>query len=211
MEKISLYKSTAETMQDLEGFRNQALDIGATGSEIIKACRVKVDERVKMKCRVPRCTYYGESANCPPFSPDVDEMKKTINKYSHAVVIKLNVPVDDFSDRKRFVTEGAKHYRKITQIVSAIELAAFHSGYYLALAFGAGCCKLHLCDGLFCQYLDSQKCRYNMQARPSMESVGIDVFDLVTAVGWDIYPIGGKTDKACDIKCASVVGIVFIC
>lgn len=210
MEKIKRAKEPEEIFRDFERYREYALNSGAANAEIIKAIQVRSDERAKMKCRVPRCTYYGECANCPPFSPDVDEMNRLISKYKYAILVRHDVtPVEDFTDRKRLITQGAKHYKKLGKIVSQIESMAFQDGYYFALAFAGGCCKHYLCDDHFCQYLDSKKCRYNLLARPSMESVGIDVFDLVTSVGWDIYPIG-STHAVPDISCASVVGIVFI-
>jgi len=42
-----------------------------------------------------------------------------------------------------------------------------------------------------------------------MEGVGIDVFRLVTKVGWDIYPIYRSVDPK-KVPRASAVGIVFI-
>jgi hypothetical protein len=46
-------------------------------------------------------------------------------------------------------------------------------------------------------------------ARPSMEGVGIDVFRLVTKVGWDIYPIYQTVDPKA-VPRALTVGIVFV-
>jgi hypothetical protein len=43
-----------------------------------------------------------------------------------------------------------------------------------------------------------------------MEGVGIDVFGLVTKVGWDVYPIAVRDVDPESVGCAISVGIVFI-
>jgi hypothetical protein len=43
-----------------------------------------------------------------------------------------------------------------------------------------------------------------------MEGVGMDVFGLVTKVGWDIYPIYRSVNPR-EVPRALSVGIVFIC
>jgi hypothetical protein len=43
-----------------------------------------------------------------------------------------------------------------------------------------------------------------------MEGVGIDAFDLIARVGWDVYPIASKYADIDSIKCAVSVGIIFI-
>ncbi len=212
MEKIRLFKNNETVMHDLQKYSTRALELGCSDTKIIEANQIIIDERVKMKCRVPRCTNFAECANCPPFTPETEQMKRAIGGYTYAVLLRHDVnPVIDFVDKKRLANEGKKHYKKLNNIVSKIEKAAFHDGYYLALGFSGGSCKHYLCDSYICQYLDSKKCKYNLLARPSMESVGIDVFNLVTKVGWDIYPIGGSDLPISEIPCAAVIGIVFVC
>jgi hypothetical protein len=40
-----------------------------------------------------------------------------------------------------------------------------------------------------------------------MEAMGIDVFDLITKVGWQAYPLLDELDQT---SCAISVGMVFI-
>ncbi len=47
------------------------------------------------------------------------------------------------------------------------------------------------------------------KARPSMESAGIDVFDLTTRLGWGINPIYRSVDPK-EVNRALSVGIIFI-
>lgn len=209
---IPLSKKTRTTIKkDLEKYRKLAKEFGAADSKIIPADRVRFDDRVRLKCRVPRCHLYGSSPNCPPHTPDIDTMKKTMKKYRWAVLVKYDVPdIDDFVDQKKWLKGHEKHQRKIHDIVSAIESIAFNDGYYFSVAFSAGGCKTALCSGMACQFLDSGRCRFPLKARPSMEGVGIDAFDLIANAGWDVYPIASKYADPDSIKCAVSVGIIFI-
>jgi predicted metal-binding protein len=77
------------------------------------------------------------------------------------------------------------------------------------MGYGQASCKKALCGQETCLVLDGGKCPYPLKARPSMEAVGIDVYGLVTKVGWDIYPIY-RSVNAADVPRALSVGIVFI-
>jgi hypothetical protein len=44
-----------------------------------------------------------------------------------------------------------------------------------------------------------------------MEGVGIDVYNLATKVGWDIYPIAIRDVDPDSVGCAISVGMVLVC
>jgi len=209
---IPLSKKSKRTVKgDLEKYRKLAQDFGAADSKIIPSGWVRFDERVRMKCRVPRCHLYGSSPNCPPHTPDIDTMKRTMKKFRWALLVKHELSkLDDFIDQKKWLKDHEKHQKKIHDIVSAIESIAFNDGYYFSVGFSAGGCKTALCSGMPCQFLDSGRCRFPLKARPSMEGVGIDAFDLIVKAGWDVYPIASKYADTDSIKCAVSVGIIFI-
>lgn len=200
-----------QVLVDLQKYRELAEEWGADATAIIRAQEVLVDARVRMKCRVPRCQYYGGSANCPPYTPEIGEIRETLKQYTYAVVVRHDVrPVDDFVRVKEAISPARKHYRVLHDIVSRLEAVAYTEGYYLAIAFSAGTCKFYLCDDQVCQFLDSGRCRFPERAHPSMEAMGLDVFRLVTGLGWDIYPIGFHGLDPQKVPAASTVGIVFI-
>jgi predicted metal-binding protein len=195
---------------DLERYRQVALDAGASGVEVVPANWVTVDERVRLKCQVPLCHQYGRCSNCPPYLPDLDFVRQALNRFKRAVLLKREVaPVEDFADSTRVGREGRAHTLKVDEIVARIEATAFADGYYLAMGFGSGSCRVSWCDSLLCQMLDSGMCRFAMKARPSMEAMGIDVFALVTRVGWEVYPVFKGMDAG-SVPCALCVGIVFV-
>ena len=66
VEKITVDMQAGRLLQDLERYRQKALDLGATQAKIVKAADIPVDERITLKCQIPRCFGYGVSAHCPP-------------------------------------------------------------------------------------------------------------------------------------------------
>ena len=198
--------------QDLERYRKSAIVMGATDAVIIPADDVIVDERVRLKCLVPRCLRAGETPNCPPNAPDLDLVRKALSRYSKAVLVKCNVePMEDYAPQKPGTGESQRKtlsfHRKSADIVYEIEKQAYKDGYHLAIGFGGGSCKDYLCNGLVCQFLDSGRCRFPQRARPAMEAMGIDVVDIINKAGWESYALLDDLDE---IPCAVTVGIVFI-
>ncbi len=201
---------TEETLKkDLENYRQKALQLGASQTEVVPAHWVQIDERVRLKCMVPPCPNYGRTACCPPLGFEPEFMRKALSRYNWAVLFKNDVPAEDFADIKRYYPHGQKHQRQSMKIAGGIETLAFADGYYFAVGFGAGGCRDTLCNGGLCKMLDSGRCPFILIARPSMEAVGIDVYGLVTKVGWEIYPIYKSVDPKL-VPSAISVGIVFI-
>lgn len=197
---------------DLELFRQKALELGAAGVEIIRADQLVVDERVRLKCLIPRCLRAGETPNCPPNAPDLDLVRKAIGRYSRGLLIKTHVePMSDFipgnSKDKSGTDRSLLFHQKTANIVYEIERLAYKHGYSLAMGLGGGSCKDYLCHGLVCQFKDSGRCRFPLRARPAMEALGIDVVDIIGKAGWSAYPL---VDDPAEIPCATSVGLVLI-
>ena len=194
---------------DLEKYKHKAMELGASRVEIIPAQWVQIDERVRLKCSVPRCRGYNLCPYCPPHTPEPELMRQALSRFKWAILTAMDVPVVDFADLDRSYSHGRTCHRKSNENAAKIELTAFADGYYLAMAFGSGSCWSLLCDRTLCQVFENGSCRFPLKARPSMEAVGIDVFGLVTKVGWDIYPIYNGVNPDL-VPCASCTGIVFI-
>lgn len=196
--------------QDLEKFRQKAIALGADDAKIITADMVVIDERVRAKCRYPRCEHYGASANCPPYTMELEQTRKLVNSFHYAIFFRLKMPTE-LAAGKQTVAQ-LKQRRRFTQkryeIVAKIESDAFYDGYYLAVGFGGGCCKRFYCPDDDCRALQpGQSCRFPQISRSSMEGVGMDVYLMATKVGWDIYPMGMRPS---DAPYSTLTGIVFI-
>jgi predicted metal-binding protein len=198
-------------MEDLEFFRKKALELGAAAAEIIPAGQLVVDERVRLKCLVPRCLRAGETPNCPPNAPDLDLIRKAFAKYSWGILLKTQPgPIEDFAPGhldKSGVDRTLLFHQKTGKIIYELEKLAYKHGYYLSMGLGGGSCKDYLCHGLVCQFKDSGRCRFPLRSRPAMEAMGIDVIDIIKKVGWDAYPLLDELDKT---PCATSVGLVLI-
>ena len=197
---------------DLERYRDLALELRASAAAIIPAGDVVVDERVRLKCVVPRCLRAGETPNCPPYAPDLDLVRRAFSRFSWAVLFKCDVaPLEDYvpgrGATKAEQRRTLSFHRQSADVVCALERQAYKDGHHLAVGFGGGSCKDYLCQGMLCQFLDSGRCRFPHRARPAMEAVGIDVIGLVNKVGWAAYAL---LDDLGRVPCAITVGIVFI-
>jgi len=202
----------AALQADLERYCTLALESGASQAVILPAGEVAVDERVRLKCLVPRCLRAGETPNCPPNAPDLDLVRRALGRYSWAILFKCDVgPLEDYAPKRGQTAEEKRrvlsYHRPSSDVVYALEGQAYKDGYHLAMGFGGGSCKDYLCQGNLCQFLDSGRCRFPHRSRPAMEAMGIDVLGLVQKVGWQAYALTGDLDE---IPCGITVGIVFI-
>lgn len=200
-----------QLQQDLEKYRQRALEFGATDAKIITTDMILIDERVRAKCIYPKCISYGTNANCPPYAMDLDMVRKVVNKFRYAIFFMLKVPSKLIAGPEiRPKQLGRPTEIKIYEIASKIEAEAFFDGYYLALGFAGGPCKNAFCPDTDCSALVSgQSCRHALRARSSMEGVGMDAFIMATKVGWDIYPIGASISPS-EVPHGTRLGLVLI-
>lgn len=197
--------------KDLKKYKEKAVELGASIAEIITVDMVVMDERARAKCMYPKCSSYGLSVHCPPHTTELNQMKKIINKYKYAILIRVDAPIEDVAGPIAKEQGTWKKYGlKRNKVIGKLEAIAFNDAYHFALGFGGGSCKSYFCPNEDCSALKpGQGCRAPLKARPSMEAVGMDVFTMAAKVGWDIYPIGENTLPS-DAPYASFIGIVFI-
>jgi len=154
--------------------REMALRLGATRAKVISVSSIVIDDRVRLKCLVPLCDQYNQNRMCPPHLPPVEVIRKCLKKYSKALFVQLVL-------RKEGEVSQAEARRsgiRLHQIINALEREAFVSGFSLAAGLIGGSCKLcRKCAG------PSRPCRHPMKARPSMEGMGIDVFQTARKIG----------------------------
>ncbi len=197
--------------QDLEKYRQRALELGATDAKVIIADMILIDDRVRAKCIYPKCRRYGTNANCPPYAMELDLVRKTVNGFQYAIFFKIQVPSDEVAgpearDKNLYVHSTAKNH----EIVSRIEAEAFFDGYHLALGFAGGSCKSVFCPDSECSALiPGQSCRHPLRARSSMEAVGMDALTMATKVGWDVYPIGAAISPS-EVPHGTKLGLILI-
>lgn len=196
--------------RDLKRYAAKAVEMGATRACIVRARDIPVDERVTLKCQVPRCFGYGTGANCPPNTLKPAELRAILARCGWAVFFTLDVPPAVIVKDKSTIVERVAAYQLVSRIVSGIESAAFYDGHYLAFGFSAGSCRHTFCGREEdCEAMKGHRCRFALKARPSMEAVGIDIFRLCASQGWEIYPIGSSVTSA-EVPKGTLAGIVVV-
>jgi predicted metal-binding protein len=187
-----------EFQNDFEVLCNFAKDLGATNAKPFNAKDVVIDERVKMKCRVPPCKDYGKNLMCPPYVMSTKELRDVISKYEWALLIQVEAPfntdvkneisqtgdVASLYRNKEFLMAFGKNFGSnfnlLHLIINKVEAKASMLGYRFATGFKAGACRL--CPECVAEK-SGKHCRHPYQARPSMEAVGIDVLKTAEIAG----------------------------
>jgi len=210
IEKIRVDMHAGRLQEDLEKYRHKALEMGATQAAVIKTADIPVDERVTLKCQIPRCFGYGAGAHCPPNTLKPGELRELLKKFSFAILFIKEVPPQVIVRDKATIKERVAAYQEVYKIVNDLESMAFYDGHYLAFGFGAGSCRHTFCGQMEnCQAMEGKRCRFSLRSRPSMEAVGIDVYQMVARLGWDIYPIGSDA-KPADIPKGTLAGLIVV-
>jgi len=142
-----------------EKYVAQALSAGVHEAKIVPVSNVVTAEWVRLKCQFG-CSGFGKRLCCPPRTPTPEEMRRVLGAYKHALIYSYICIPSDYA-RKR---------RRMHRLVAELERAAFLDGLYKAFGLAAGPCRL-------CKECDlTGDCKHPEEARPSMESCGIDVY-----------------------------------
>ena len=120
---VDMYEDRLQ--QDLERYRAKALELGATQAKIVKVEEIPVDERVTLKCQIPRCFGYGVSAHCPPNTMKPAELRDLLKKYHWAVFFIKEVASEVIVRDKATIKERVAAYQHVYKIVNELESAAF--------------------------------------------------------------------------------------
>jgi len=158
-----------EKAGNLSRFCDLAVQLGAVDAKVIRADQIVVKDWVRWKCRFG-CDIYGKSLMCPPYTPTPEETRALLKEYEYALLFR--------SEPSTPKTLAAELERRI-----------FMEGYYAALAFTSGSCKL-------CEECNVERgyCIKPFQARPSMESCGISVFETARKAGYEIEVLKSKNE-----------------
>ncbi len=182
----------------------KALELGASEAVVMPVSDIVVDERTRLKCLVPLCSFYDVNLMCPPNVMPISEFRKILKRYQGAILIKTDNALTSLpeeltnpvglaeaweivksarkkgSERQTIMAEYSYALRdnqeRLYKIIEQVESLCIREGYHFAAGFAAGACLL--CDE--CVGVKSGlPCRYPFKARTSMGALGIDV--VVTA------------------------------
>ncbi|HRY13586.1 MAG TPA: DUF2284 domain-containing protein [Syntrophomonadaceae bacterium] len=172
-------KRKLQAILELETYAN---NMGFSKATLLLARDILLDERVRMHCQLNLCTNYGKNLMCPPYLPSVADNRHLIDQYTFALLLQLQQELD--RNEKEYMRQTFDvTARRFGQMAVNLERKAFTDGFHLAMALGAGECKL--CDNCVIQK-GEQDCINPGTARPSMEGMGIDVVRTFAAAGLDL-------------------------
>lgn len=159
-----------QNQTEFEALFNQS---GFTDYKWIDPRNIMVSEWVRMKCTFG-CKSYGKNATCPPSMPPVSDCRRFFDEYQVGVIFHFEKTVEKPEDRHAWS-------RQTNLALLKLEKAVFLAGFQKAfLLFMDSCSLCAECAG------KKEDCKNPQSARPSPESMAIDVFSTVRKFG---YPI----------------------
>jgi predicted metal-binding protein len=157
-----------------------ALALGAGDAKWIEPDQVAVREWVRFKCQYG-CNLYAKRLTCPPFTPSIDEVKRMLSEYRKILVLKFEQRPITEEDSEKFVKELNKREKNVNNITLKIEKELMLKGYYKVFTLEPGTCNR--CNECAAR---PGECRFPKEARPTPESLAIDMFETVKNAGWSI-------------------------
>lgn len=160
------------TKKDLDLLCQEATKLGAAEAKPIRTKDVVTAEWVRLKCQFG-CGGYNQHLTCPPFTPTPSAMRKILDEYEWAILLRFKPPFP----------------RNVRETVSQVERKVFLSGFYKAFGLASGPCEL-------CERCNVKEaiCRKPDQARPSMEACGIDVYATARSAGFGINVVRSRDE-----------------
>lgn len=147
---------------------------------------------VRLKCQYG-CAGYGRGYCCPPETPTPEKTREILARYRRAILFHYTAVKREGENRK-------KHQSEFFEDLVELEGEMFKAGFYKAFVMLSGPCTR--CSP--CAKLKGEPCHFGMQARPSMEACGIDVYETARISGFPIQPLRHKSDTQ-NIYCLMLV------
>jgi predicted metal-binding protein len=122
------------------------------------------------------CDSYGRNGCCPPEVPSVPECRELFAEYDHVLILQVAGNPDDRKEWSRERNLALLH----------LERELFLAGHHKALLLFMDECRLcDHCPGT------RRECRNPLMARPSPESLAVDLFETVRSAGFSIEVLTG--------------------
>jgi predicted metal-binding protein len=160
-------------MIDRETLDGLFQDRGYTDYKWIQAKDIEVAQWVRVKCMFG-CPNYGRKGTCPPNVPSVEECRAFFAGYEDAVILHFQRTLDR---TEKFHEWG----KRTSEGLNKLEREVFLSGHRKAFMLYTDNCD-------FCKECSASrdKCQNPKIARPSVESMAVDVYATVRKHGFPI-------------------------
>jgi predicted metal-binding protein len=138
---------------------------------------LKPEEKVRSYCRDNKCGSYGINYTCPPYSGTLDEINERLRKYRRGIILQCVTSIDVKNDVKGVIKTKMDFHYKVLKFEAILREMGIKDSWGM---IGGNC---GLCE--VCQAKTNKPCRYQEEARVSLESIGIDVVGLLNLLGLD--------------------------
>lgn len=165
---------------DLEIYGLRAVENGITHAKQIHPSSVVTAPWVRLKCQFG-CTEFDRTYCCPPHTSTAEQTRAILDAYRRAILFHLEVS---------YAPERRKRTKRLMSMLADLEGEMFKDGYYKAFLLKAGPCRL--CEE--CAKLKNMACVFPDKARPSMEGVGIDVYQTARNNGFFVKTLRDQTE-----------------
>ncbi len=132
---------------------------------------------VREYCYTNECGKYGKHYMCPPLIGSLEETDKRLRDFKRCILLQYSKKLSTNQDFNELESTKTEFHLKILQLENLLSSKGIPSAWGL---MGGSC---SLCPT--CNAETNQPCLYPAQARPSPESMGIDIITLLDKLGID--------------------------
>ena len=140
---------------------------------------INSEERIRKYCYENICGNYGKHHMCPPLIGSIEEIRKKLSHYDKAFLVRYSVDVDVTGDKKQVKRSKIDFHKKILELEKSFQRED-------VWGLVGGSCSFCI----ECKAVNNEPCKHPHKARPSLESLGVDVQKLLDNFGLDnnFYP-----------------------
>lgn len=161
----------------MEDFEKYASSLGIETCVAFPADLLAPEERIRALCREDKCGNWGNNYMCPPRIGSLEDMRTRLARYRAGILLQYSRGLDVRND-----FEGVRRSKvDFHRLVLKMEERVRSEGHRDAWGLVGGDCSL--CDE--CTARVGAPCPFPDDARPSLESLGIDVLSLLARLGLD--------------------------
>lgn len=135
------------------------------------------EERIRDYCRQDKCGSYNKNHMCPPLVGSLEETRALLSNYHTGILFQYSESLDVSNDKNGLRRTKKEFHKKVLKLEKFLNK---HAETDVLGIIGGNC---ELCKE--CGALSDEPCRHPRKARPSLESLGIDVIALLEKLGLD--------------------------
>jgi len=136
------------------------------------------EQRIRDLCHENRCGSYGAHYMCPPYVGPIEEIQARLSGFHLGLLLQYSQPLDVRNDLEGVRRTKVDFQGKVLVLEELLRACGAEDAWGL---IGGSC---GLCEPS-CKAATGEPCPYPAEARPSLESLAIDVLALLARFGLD--------------------------